>query len=58
MADRGKEGNRQIQKIEYTENEKSFSDEIKSIFHNFLRAIIWLKKVLDLSFKNESSFAS
>ena len=40
MADRGKEGNRQIQKIEYTENEKSFSDEIKSIFHNFVRAII------------------
>ena len=29
-----------IQKFEYLENEKSFSDEIKSISHNYLRAII------------------
>ena len=31
MADR----KGQIQKIEYPENEKSFLDEIKSIFHSF-----------------------
>ena len=28
------------QKFKYLENEKSFYDEIKSIFHNFWRAII------------------
>ena len=28
------------QKLKYLENEKSFQDEIKSIFHNFLRAFI------------------
>ena len=31
---------RKYKKIEYLENEKSFSNGIKSIFHNFLRAII------------------
>ena len=36
----GKEG-KKLQKIEYLENEKSFLDEIKNIFHNFRRAIIW-----------------
>ena len=36
----GKEG-KKLQKFEYLENEKSFLDEIKNIFHNFLRAIIW-----------------
>ena len=25
----------EIQKFEYLENEKSFSDDIRSIFHNF-----------------------
>ena len=30
----GKEG-KKIQKFEYLENEKSFLDEIKNIFHNF-----------------------
>ena len=39
----GKEG-KKIQKIEYPKNEKSFLDEIKSIFHSFKRAIIWWKK--------------
>ena len=29
------EGRTEIQKIEYLENEKSFLDEIKSIFHSF-----------------------
>ena len=35
---RGKDG---MQKFEYFENEKSFLDQIKNIFHNFLRVIIW-----------------
>ena len=30
----------EIQKFEYLENEKSFLDEIKNIFHSFWRAII------------------
>ena len=30
----------EIQRFEYLENEKNFLDEIKSIFHNYLRAII------------------
>ena len=30
-----------LQKFEYLENEKSFFDEIKNIFYNFCRAIIW-----------------
>ena len=29
-----------LQKIEYLENEKSFLDEIKSIFHNFWNPFI------------------
>ena len=33
----------EIQKFEYLENEKSFLDEIKSIFHSFWRAIFWWK---------------
>ena len=36
MADREKkEGKVEIQKFEYLENEKSFLDEIKRIFHSF-----------------------
>ena len=38
----GKEGEK-IQKLEYLENEKSFLDGIKNIFHSFLRAFIWWK---------------
>ena len=42
MADREKrEEKTKIQKCEYLKNEKSFLEEIKSIFHNYLRAIIW-----------------
>ena len=33
--------NMEIQKFEYLKNEKSFLDEIKSNFHNHLRATIW-----------------
>ena len=41
MADMGeKEGRREIRKSEYLENEKSFLDDIKNIFHSFQRAII------------------
>ena len=39
---RGKEG-KKLRKCEYFEKEKSFSDEIKNIFHSFLQAIIWRK---------------
>ena len=36
MADREKkEGKKKIQKFEYHENEKSFLDEIKNIFHSY-----------------------
>ena len=35
MGGRKKEGKTNIQKIEYLENEKSFLDEIKNIFHSF-----------------------
>ena len=41
MGDREKKRKMEIQIFEYLENEKRFSDEIKSIFHSFLRAIIW-----------------
>ena len=44
----GKEG-KKLQKLEYLENEKSFSNEIKNIFHDFL--FIKNKKVVDTSFK-------
>ena len=36
MTDREKkEGKTEIQKFEYLENEESFLEEIKNIFHNF-----------------------
>ena len=43
--------------FEYLKNNKSFLDEIKSIFHSFWRAIIWWQikiwwKIADTSFKN------
>ena len=42
MTDSEKKGGKtKIQKFEYLENEKSFLDEIKNIFHSFCRAIIW-----------------
>ena len=54
-----KEERTEIQKFEYVENEKSFLDEIKSIFHGFLRAIIWwnnknLMKIADTGFKEKT----
>ena len=37
----GNEGKSEIQKFEYLENENNFLiDEVKSIFHNYLRVII------------------
>ena len=47
---------KKIQKFGYFENENSFLDEIKSIFHSFWKAIIWWKnknfiKTADTSFK-------
>ena len=58
MGDREKKRKMEIQIFEYLENEKTFSDEIKSIFHSFLRAIIWwrikvFKKIANTSFKTE-----
>ena len=52
-----KGGRTEIQKNEYLENEKSFLDEIKSIFHSFWKAIIWWKnknlmKIVDTNFKS------
>ena len=40
MADKEKRGKTEIQKFECLENEKSFLDEIKNIFHNYLRVVI------------------
>ena len=37
------ERKRKKYRFEYLENEKSFLDEIKNIFHSFWRAIIWCK---------------
>ena len=34
----GKEG----RKVEYLENENSFLDKIKNIFHNFSNVFLWL----------------
>ena len=54
-------GREKSQKLEYLEKEKNLLDEIKNIFHNFKRAIIWWrnknliaesKKVADTSFKS------
>ena len=47
----------EIWKFEYLENEKSFLDQIKSIFHSFWRTIIWWKnkdliKLAGTSFNN------
>ena len=36
-----KEGMTDIEKLNYPENENSFFDEIKSIFHSFWRANFW-----------------
>ena len=35
MTDGKKDGKTEVQKSEYPENEKSFLDEIKSIYHSF-----------------------
>ena len=48
---RGKDRNT---KIEYLENEKSFLDEIKSIFHSFWRPIIWWKNKSLMKIENTS----
>ena len=53
----GKEG-RKWQKCEHLDNENSFLDEIKYIFHSFWRPIIWWKnehliKIADTSLKRQ-----
>ena len=49
----GGEGKRELIFFEQLANEKSFLDEIKNRFSNFLRAIIWWKKskIVGSSFK-------
>ena len=54
----GKEG-KKLHKLRCLENEKSFLDEIRNIFHSFWRVIIWwknkkLKKKVGTSFKQTS----
>ena len=39
----GKEG-KKLQKFEYLQNEKGFLDEIKNIFHSFLKGYHLMKK--------------
>ena len=42
MDDREKKKEKQkIEKSEYLKNKNNFLDEIKSIFHNYITAIIW-----------------
>ena len=43
----------EIQKFEYLDNKKSFLDKIKTIFRDYLRAVIWRKneKIADTIFK-------
>ena len=58
MNDREKKKERQkIEKSKYLKNKNNFLDEIKSIFHNYIRAIIWWKKkkckIEDTSFEIE-----
>ena len=36
----GDKGKSEIQKSEYLENEENFLDEVKSVFHNYVSAII------------------
>ena len=53
-----KEGRTETQKTECLENEKSFLDKIKSIFHSFWRAIIWWKKKKKCEYKQLILFLS
>ena len=43
MTDKEKDEKTEIQNFEYLEIKDSFLDEIKSIFHNYLRTITWWK---------------
>ena len=55
-------GREKLQNFEYLENEKSFLEEMKNIFHSFWKDIILKKKkkkLADTSFKylkNEKTF--
>ena len=42
---RGIRGKADIEQFEYLKNKKSFIDEIKSIFHNYLRALSFVGKM-------------
>ena len=43
-ADSGEKGERETQKSEYLENQKSFLDAIKSIFHHFFNSYHMMSK--------------
>ena len=44
------------EKLKYLENEKSFYDEIKNIFHHFWKAIIKANKKISFFVRRESDF--
>ena len=44
MGREKKEGKTEIQKVEWKRTKRFFLDEIKSIGHNYLGAVIWQKK--------------
>ena len=44
------EKDRELQKFDYLQNKNCFLCEIKSIFHIFLRAFFWGKKIAGISF--------
>ena len=44
------EEDRELQKFDYLQNKNCFLCEIKSIFHIFLRAFFWGKKIAGISF--------
>ena len=43
VTERNKEGKAETKKFEYLENEKSFLDVIKNIFHKYLSIVIGWK---------------
>ena len=55
MAEWEKEGKSEIQIFEYLENEKNFLDEVKSIFHNYLRDDTHVASIKFIQFSRPSS---
>ena len=55
MDEWGNDGKSEIQKFEYLENEKNFLDEVKSIFHNYLRDDTHVASMKFIQFSRPSS---